>query len=423
MPSPRGFERPSPLVPPARLRFVEAQRSPLRMAYLLSQYPAVNHVFMLREVCFLRQLGFDIQVASIRDPDREPGSMTTAERAEANATYYVKSCGLFRLALAHAHTLVSRPIHYIRGLTGALRNEALDGLFYFIEAVAVGDWMSRQGLSHVHTHYASTVGFLVGRIFPVTISIAFHGPAEFEDPAGSRLAEKVRASLFCCAISQYGLSQLMYACGCSEWPKLELTALGVDSDAFTPRPFRPSPAPFQIVCVGRLAPVKGQHLLIAAMASLIAEGRDIRLRFAGDGPDRLALRQDVESRGLSDRVLFEGNVNQDKLLDLYRESDALVLSSFAEGLPVVLMEAMSMEIPCVAPWVNGIPEIVAHETDGLLAPPGDAAALARAIGRLMDDAELRHTLGQRARLKILDKFDLRRNIEHLADVFRRRLAG
>jgi len=250
-----------------------------------------------------------------------------------------------------------------------------------------------------------------------------HGPAEFQDPAGSRLAEKVQASLFCCAISQYGVSQLMYACGYAEWPKLELTALGVDLNAFPPRPFRPNPAPFRIVCAGRLAAVKGQHVLIAAMAALVKEGRDVRIRLAGDGPDRLALRQDVEKRELADRVSFEGNVNQDKLLDLYRESDALVLSSFAEGLPVVLMEAMAMEIPCVTTWVNGIAEIVRHETDGLLVPPGDAQALARAIGRLMDDAELRRTLGQKARLKILEKFDLRRNTEHLADVFRKRLNG
>jgi glycosyltransferase involved in cell wall biosynthesis len=133
------------------------------------------------------------------------------------------------------------------------------------------------------------------------------------------------------------------------------------------------------------------------------------------------LRQDVENRGLVDRVSFAGNVNQDKLLDLYRESDALVLASFAEGLPVVMMEAMAMEIPCVAPWVNGIPEIVTHETDGLLVPPGDAQALAHAIGRLMDDTELRRALGQKARLKILEKFDLQRNTEHLAAVFRGRL--
>ena len=400
---------------------MEPSRSQLKIAYLLSQYPAVNHVFMLREVRFLRQLGIEIQVASIRNPDRDPGLMTAAEQEEARSTYYVKSSGLFGLVLAHLHTLVSRPARYLRGLAGALRNEALSGLFYFIEAVAVGYWMRRHDLSHVHTHYASAVGVLVGRIFPVTLSIAFHGPAEFEDPAGSRLAEKVHACLFCCAISQYGVSQLMYACGYPEWPKLELTALGVDPDAFPPRPFRAKPSPFQIICVGRLAAVKGQHVLIAAMVALVQEGRQIRLRFAGDGPDRVALCQDAENRGLAGCVSFEGNVNQDRLLDLYRESDALVLSSFAEGLPVVLMEAMAMEIPCVAPWVNGIPEIVTHASDGLLVPPGDAEALARAIGGLMDDAELRRTLGQNARLKIQEKFDLRRNTEHLADVFQRRL--
>jgi colanic acid/amylovoran biosynthesis glycosyltransferase len=399
------------------------------MAYLLSQYPAVNHVFMLREVCFLRQLGFNIQVASIRNPDRDPDLMTAAEQAEARSTYYVKSTGPLRLLWAHVHTLISRPVPYMRGLAGSLRTsserrpQALYGLFYFTEAVAVGYWMSRHGLTHVHTHYASTVGFVVRRIFPVTLSVTFHGSAEFLNPAAFRLAEKIQASLFCCAISQYGVSQLMYACGYAEWPKLELTSLGVDPERFQPRPFRPSPSPFQIVCVGQLAPVKGLHLLIAAIAALVKEGRHIRLQFAGDGPERTALRQDVESRGLSGQVSFEGNVNQDKLLDLYRESDALVMSSLAEGLPVVLMEAMAMEIPCVAPWVNGIPEIVTHETDGLLVPPGDAEALARAIARLMDDAELRRILGQKARLKILKKFDLQRNTEYLADVFRRRLGG
>src|SRR6202167_4813376 len=182
---------------------LKKKRSPLRMAYLLSQYPAVNHVFMLREVCFLRQLGFDIQVASIRNPDRDPGLITPAEQAGARSTYYVKSAGLRRLLLAHVHTLVSRPVPYIRGLAGALRNsserrpQALYGLFYFTEAVAVGYWMRRQGLTHVHTQYASTVGLAVARIFPVTISVTFHGSAEFLNPAGSRLAEKIHASLFC----------------------------------------------------------------------------------------------------------------------------------------------------------------------------------------------------------------------------------
>jgi glycosyltransferase involved in cell wall biosynthesis len=175
--------------------------------------------------------------------------------------------------------------------------------------------------------------------------------------------------------------------------------------------------------VGRLAPVKGQHVLIAAVAELFEEARDIRVRFAGDGPDRMALSQDGEKRGLAERISFEGNVNQDRMLELYRQCDAFVLPSFAEGLPVVLMEAMSMEIPCVATWVNGVPEIITHDVDGLVVPPGDARALARAIARLMDDADLRRTLGQKARLNIREKFDLRHNTEYLAGVFRRRLSA
>jgi colanic acid/amylovoran biosynthesis glycosyltransferase len=398
----------------------ESSARPIKIAYLLSQYPAVNHVFMLREVRLLRHLGFEIHVASIRGPDRDTEAMTVTERKETQATFYVKGSGPLRIIAAHVHTLLSRPVSYVRGLFGAIGIGAT-GLLYFAEAVVVGYWMKSKGLSHLHTHYASTVGVMVARIFPVTLSATFHGPAEFENPGSFRLAEKVQASLFACAISQYGVGQLMYACGHAEWPKLELTLLGVDPGGFPPRLFRQSPSPFQIVCVGRLAPVKGQHLLIEAIESLVKAGRQVRLRFAGDGPDRLALQQEVQSRGLSAHVLFEGNVNQDKLRELYSESDALVLSSFAEGLPVVLMEAMAMEIPCVAPWINGIPEIITHQVDGLLVPPGNPQALAGAIARLMDDTELRRAMGQRARLKILEKFDLQRNTEHLGDVFRCRL--
>jgi glycosyltransferase involved in cell wall biosynthesis len=190
-----------------------------------------------------------------------------------------------------------------------------------------------------------------------------------------------------------------------------------------PRAFRADPDPFQIACVGQLAPVKGQHMLLAAVELLAREGRRVLLRIAGDGPDRASLEQDIAGRNLARHVVMEGFLNQDKLRELYAECDALVLPSFAEGIPVVLMEAMAMEIPCVATWITGIPEIIRHETDGLLAPPGDADALARAIARLMDDSALRRRLGQQGRLRILEKFDLHRNTEHLAEIFRRRISA
>jgi glycosyltransferase involved in cell wall biosynthesis len=377
---------------------------------------------MLREVRRLRELGFDVRVASIRPPDRPLEKLTPVEREEARSTYYVKTAGWAAVIRAHLAILFSRPAGYVRGLLCALRS-GRHGILYFAEAVIVGRWMLRHALSHVHIHYCSTVGLIVTRIFPVTMSVTFHGQAEFVNPEGFRLAEKIRASLFCRAISQYGRSQMLKTIPFTEWPKIEVSFLGVDPLEFAPRPFRSAPDPFQVACVGQLAPVKGQHMLVAAMEILARGGRCVRLRIAGDGPDRASLEQDIAARRLEEHVLLEGFLNQDTLRRLYAECDLLVLPSFAEGIPVVLMEAMAMQIPCVATWITGIPEIIVHETDGLLVPPGDAEALAAAIARLMDDPGLRRSLGERARPKILSKFDLHRNAGQLAEIFRKRLAS
>jgi glycosyltransferase involved in cell wall biosynthesis len=395
-------------------------RSGISLAYLLSQYPAINHPFMLREVRRLRELGFEIQVASIRPPDRPFDQLTAVEKEEAGSTFYIKTSGWGSLLRAHLATLFTRPASYVSGCLRALQTGP-SGILYFAEAVVAGDWMMRRRLSHVHIHYCSTVGWIAARIFPITISVTFHGQAEFVNPAGFQLREKIRTSLFCRAISLHGRSQMLKIIDYREWPKIEVAFLGVDPGEFAPRPFRTNPDPFQIACVGQLAPVKGQHMLLAAMELLAREGRRVLLRIAGDGADRAGLEQDVADRNLAHHVTMEGFLNQDKLRELYAECDVLALPSFAEGIPVVLMEAMAMQIPCVATWVTGVPEIIRDQIDGLLAPPGDAEALARAIARLMDDPELRRNLGQKARLRILEKFDLHRNTEHLAEIFGRRV--
>jgi glycosyltransferase involved in cell wall biosynthesis len=401
----------------------------MKLAYLVSQYPAANHAFMLRETSRLRQLGFDVDVVSIRRPDRPPDRLSPEERDAAGATFYVKDAGLSRVAVAHARTLVRRPLRYLAALGSALRlgdgrpGRTLAAAFYFVEAVVAGDHIDRSGASHVHCHYASTVGLLVSRLFPVTLSATLHGPDEFENPAGFRLRQKVEACRFVCAISSYARSQVMKNTPMAEWGKIEVVPLGVDTAVFAPSGGRPAPSPVRLVCAGRLAAVKGQHVLLAAMASLVTHRPAVVLHLAGDGPDREALERDVHARGLDGRVVFEGLLNQDRLQALYRESDAMVLASFAEGVPVVLMEAMAMGIPCVATWVAGVPELIADGVDGLLVPAGDADALAEAVGRLVDDAGLRRRLGRAATDKVRERYDLDRNVARLADVFTRRLGG
>jgi glycosyltransferase involved in cell wall biosynthesis len=213
----------------------------------------------------------------------------------------------------------------------------------------------------------------------------------------------------------------MRASSYREWDKLEVCALGVDTAEFEPRPFRPSPSPFEVICVGRLTSVKAQHVLIGATDRLVRSGADVVLRLVGDGPDRDALERQAAERGLGDRVRFEGWLNQDRVRALYEKADAFALASFAEGVPVVLMEAMAMEIPCVATNITGIPELIRNGIDGILVSPSDEEALAVALRELIDDPALRVRLGKAGRQRVVEKYDLGRNCAAFAGVLRERL--
>lgn len=395
------------------------------IAFLVSQYPAINHAVILREIRELRRW-FELRTVSIRAPDRPLDQLTSEECDEASRTHYIKPQGAAGAFSAVLSTLFSRPVSFVSGFFYALKLsrlrpwQAIKNLGYFLEALLVGQWMRQEQITHLHSHYSSTVGLLVKSIFPVDLSISFHGPDEFCDPQGFWIREKLEASSFVRAISHYAKSQLMMTCGAVYWEKIEVAYMGVDQNMFSPCTFRQNPSPFRILCVGRLATVKAQRILIKAVGKLVQQGRSVVLHLAGGGPDRSSLEQYVEALGLRDHIVFHGFTPQDKLHDLYRQADAFALASFAEGLPGVLMEAMAMQIPCVSTWITGVPELIRDGVDGLLVPPSDASALGAAISRLIDDPRLRRSVGEAGRERILDKFDLEKNTRYLADIFQRR---
>jgi len=259
---------------------------------------------------------------------------------------------------------------------------------------------------------------LVSRLGPLRLSATIHGSDEFMEPRAFYLAEKIRAFHLLCTISEYGRSQLMRFSDPTEWTKFHVARLGVDPALYTPRPFRENPSPFEILFVGRLVPVKGLFILVAVLRRLVRQGRSVRLRIAGDGPDRAGLERCVAESGLNQLVIFEGWQNPDSVRALYRQADLFVLPSFAEGIPVVLMEAMAMEIPCVTTRITGIPELIRDQVDGLLVTPSSDEELAAAIARLMDDSKLRMQLGKSARQRILENYDLHCNIAQLGSIFR-----
>jgi glycosyltransferase involved in cell wall biosynthesis len=411
---------------------VMTQTAPPALAYLVSQYPAASHTFILREVRRLRGLGLRIEVASINSPDRPDAALAAEEREEAAITWFVKAAGVRGALQAQWATLRARPGDYLKGLLFALRLGGTDlkrilySLFYFIEAVMVGHWLTGRGLHHLHVHFATpaaTVGLIAGRVFGIGFSMTVHGPDEFYDAPGYRLTEKIEGAEFVCCIGYYCRSQLMKLSAPAHWSKLEISPLGVDPTAFSPRPFRDRPAPFQILCVGRLVPAKGQHILIEAVATLVRRGEDVRLRLVGDGPDRTSLESQAQASGLTDRVVFEGVVNQDRIRSIYAEADCFALASFAEGIPVVLMEAMAMEIPCVTTFITGHPELIRNGIDGTLVAPSDQEGLADAIAALIADPVLRRRLGEAGRRRVQEKYDLVTNTARLASIFQRRLGG
>jgi glycosyltransferase involved in cell wall biosynthesis len=400
-----------------------------RLGYLVSKYPSVSHTFILREVAALRARGFAIDVASINDPTPY-AEMTEQERAEAARTFYVKQAGAAGALRAGLWMLLKRPIGLLRGVGAAVRLGGTDPkrillcLFYLVEAAMLGQWMERRGLTHLHVHFATpaaTVGLILTRMCPVGLSIMVHGPDEFYDVPGYYLAQKIAGSRFVTCISFFAQSQLEKVTPGRDWGKFDVARLGVDCEHFAPRPFRAAPGCFEILCVGRIVPAKGQRILIEAVAHLLAEGRDVRLRLVGDGPDRAELQDMVAERGLAERVVFAGSVNQDRIQEFYRAADVFAMASFAEGIPVVLMEAMAMEIPCVATGINGIPELIRDGVDGLLVPPSDVDGLAAALGRLIEDAELRESLGKAGRRRVQECYEIGKSADRLAEVFRRRL--
>ena len=405
-------------------------QSQLRFAYLISQYPAVSHTFILREVRALRDRNITVDVASINDA-HDPAQLTSIEREEAARTFYVKHAGALGALRALFWLTVSNPLGIVKGLRAAMRLGGTDprlllqNLFYFLEAAIMTRWMRGNSLRHLHVHFATpaaAVGVIVTAMAPITLSITVHGPDEFYDVTRYSLVQKFDAARFIVCISFFAQSQVMKFTPSTKWKNIDVARLGVDCEAFRPRPSM-AQQHFNILCVGRLVAAKGQRILIEAVEQLDLAGRSVRLVLVGDGPDASYLRELVRLKKLDHIVTFAGSVNQDNIQEFYRQADVFAMASFAEGIPVVLMEAMAMEIPSVATRVMGIPELIDDGENGLLVAPSDVNGLAEALTRLMDDRTFAETLGRAGRIRVSEAYELGKSADRLAAIFRERLAG
>ncbi|MFZ1997083.1 MAG: glycosyltransferase family 4 protein [Solirubrobacteraceae bacterium] len=382
----------------------------------------------------LRALGLAIDTYAIR---REPISecRTRADREAWETTYALRPAQLADHLRAHLTGILTRPRHYGDALrraiamgAGSSRGLARHGA-YFLEAVVLWDRCRRRDVRHVHAHFAnvaSDVALLAARLGGPGFSWSFtmHGPTEFYDVHGHGLPDKVAEARFVVCISDFARSQLMAMAPPRSWDKLHVVHCGVDTDRFSPAAPAAPAAPdgtVRITCVGRLVPEKGQALLLQALARLRAEGHTVSLTVVGDGPERVYLEQTAAELGLGEEVVFRGSVGPDEVHAVLRATDIFCLPSFAEGVPIVLMEAMAMELPVVASQVMGIPELIQDRITGRLIPPGAVDELSAALSELVTDIDLRATLGRAARGRVREEFELSASARQLRSLYERYL--
>jgi len=400
--------------------------APLRIGYLISRYPAVSLTFILDEIVRLRRSGIELFVSSINSPDRDFDSLTDIERKEAQQTYYVKDHGFTGALKSFFLVAITRPLGLLKGLIYSIKLARFDfyklykNLMYLIEAMMVGIWMQERRLNHIHIHFASqaaNVGLILSKIFPYSFSMTVHGPDEFYEVGYYNLSEKVASAKFICCIGYYARSQLMQLSPSDHWEKFEITPLGVDPQKFIPSPKGEIRPAVNILCVGRLVNTKGQHLLLCAAQVLEHSGRKLNVSFVGDGPEKENLLAKMGQMNLKKSVKFLGGLNHDQVVKELQKTDIFVLPSFAEGIPVALMEAMAMEIPCVSSNITGVPELIRDQVDGYLITSSNVDELTEAIRKLIDDSELRKKIGKSARNRIIEKYNIDKNINILLNVF------
>lgn len=411
-----------------------------RLGYLCSEYPAVSHTFVLREVEALRRRGAEIETFSIR-PTRPDQLLSAADREAAATTTSILPPSPARLGAAHLRLLRRSPVAYLKAARLAM-DLAPDGFrarlwqtFYLAEAVQLWAECEARGIRHVHAHLANVaadvalltaaIGSAVTPRRPWSWSFTMHGPTEFSDVRRYRLAEKAGRAAFVVCISEFARSQLMLLLQPESWGRLRVVHMGVPVTEFKPptRPRSTAEEEREILYIGRLVPEKGQAVLLEAVAGLVRRGHPLRLTIAGEGPTRASLEELAAELGIAPRVTFLGAVGQDRLRELYEAATIFCLPSFAEGVPVVLMEAMAMGVPVVSTQIAGIPELIEHGRGGLLAAPGSAPDLSGCLERLLAEPGLSGRVASEGRRKVEAEFDVERSAERLLEIFDQHLGA
>lgn len=395
----------------------------MKLGYLLNTYPMTSTTFIRREIEAIEREGIEVTRFAIRRwPERlvDPDDMR-----EVGKTHYVMGGRGLELAWSFLLAAVGSPIRWLAALVAtvqlfsAARGNRLRPFAYFVQASYLRRQLRDAGVTHLHAHFstnAAAVAMLCRLLGGPTYSFTVHGPDELMDPASLSLELKVRHAKAVIAITQYCRSQILRSIAPSLASRVEIVPCGLDLRAFPSAPTLP-PKGQNLVCVGRLCPQKGQIHIPGAAVMLRDSHPDLRIVLIGDGESRADIEREIARHDVGDIVKLEGWGSNQRVRDALLQSKALLLPSYHEGLPIVIMEAFAVFRPVVTTRIAGIPELVDSRC-GWLVEPGDEAALAAAIAAAVAVTPSQFAkMGREGRRRVEARHDIDRVARDLLTAF------
>ena len=362
----------------------------MKIAYLISQYPKVSHSFIRREITALEANNLEVIRYSIRSCAAE--LVDEADRKELEKTRFIMAVGAIGLLLNLIKIALTRPKRFLTALRLTLKigwgqdRGLLIHFAYLAEACVLLGWVNDADISHIHAHFAfnpTTVAMLCHVLGGPTYSFTVHGPEEIDRAIILSLEEKIKRATFVAPISSFCKSQLYRWCDRAYWSKIKVIHCGLDEQFFANNP-TPVPDNNKLVCVGRLSEQKGQLVLLEAASQLVREGIDFKLTLVGDGIFRPQVEKAISDFNLQNHVEITGWVTNAQVSQYIIDSRAMVLASFAEGLPVVMMEALALGRPVIGTYIAGIPELIEQEDCGWLVSAGAVNDLADTMKKVLE---------------------------------------
>lgn len=360
----------------------------MKILYLINQYPKVSHTFIRNEILSLEQQGVSVERVAMRSDD--PSEMSEVNKSEFSKTHYVLQQRKMDLIRHFAIALFVHPKNFLKALKvmfkmyRASKQSLLIHFIYLVESCNVTNVCDSKNVDHIHAHFGTNpaeVAMYTSIITGIPYSFTVHGPEEFDKPLTLNLNQKIKYASKVIAITNYCKSQLFRWADYQDWPKVEIVHCGLESNFFDNSTLNNTRVndTLQFLCIGRLCEQKGQLLLLEAFSNFIKLGQGGYLTLAGDGEMRDELEQFIEANQLQNNVKITGWVDSNQIKHMLSKSDAMLLPSFAEGLPVAIMEAMATGVPVISTSIAGIPELLQHNRTGFLVCPGSVGALEAAL--------------------------------------------